>query len=58
MYLKLDSHTANRLSERIQQVQPRPRRKLHFELWEMELEAGEDERIDIDLGLDQIEDMD
>jgi len=27
-------------------------------MWEMEPEAGEDEKIDLDLGLDQIEDMD
>jgi len=27
-------------------------------MWEMEPEAGEDERIDLDLDLDQIEDMD
>lgn len=56
--MKLDSSTENRLSGRIQRNEPQPRRKLHFELWEMELEAGEDERIDVDLGLDQIEDMD
>jgi len=31
---------------------------LALELWEMETEAGEDERIDLDLGLDQVEDMD
>jgi hypothetical protein len=31
---------------------------LHLELWEMEPEAGEDERIDLDLDLDQIEDVD
>jgi hypothetical protein len=31
---------------------------LNLELWEMEAEAGEDERIDLDLGLDQIEDID
>jgi hypothetical protein len=31
---------------------------LRLELWEMEPEAGEDERINLDLGLDQIEDLD
>ena len=56
--MTLDTSTPNWLSERIQQIEPPPRRKLNFDLWEMELDAGEDERIDIDLGLDQIEDVD
>ena len=50
--------TPNHLGVRIQLFEPRPRRRLYFEMWEMEPEAGEDEKIDLDLGLDQIEDMD
>jgi len=57
-FLKSYDHMTNRLDMRTQQFESRPRRKLHFEMWEMEPEAGEDERIDLDLGLDQIEDMD
>jgi hypothetical protein len=58
VFLKSPGPTTNSSSGRIQQVEFRSRRKLHFELWEMEPEAGEDERMDLDLGLDQIEDMD
>jgi hypothetical protein len=43
---------------KIQQFETRPRRKLVLEMWEMEPESGEDESIGLDLGLDQIEDMD
>jgi hypothetical protein len=57
-YLNSYNPTADRLVRKIHRFEPRPRRKLHFDLWEMEPEAGEDERIDIDLGLDQIENMD
>ncbi len=56
--MKSYSPTTNRLGRKIQQFEARPRRELYFEIWEMEPESGEDERIDIDLGLDQIEDMD
>jgi hypothetical protein len=56
--LKSYSPTTNRFDVGIQQFESRPRRKLPLEMWEMEPEGGEDERIDLDLGLDQIEDMD
>ena len=54
-FLKAYSPTS-RLIGQIQQFELRPRRKLNLELWEMEVDAGEDQRIDIDLGLDQMED--
>ena len=56
--MKSYNPTTNRVTVRIQGFELRSRRKLHFEIWEMEPEAGEDEKIDLDLGLDQIEDMD
>ncbi len=57
-FLKSHIPTASRFNVRIQQSEHRARRKLHLELWELEPGAGEDERLDLDLGLDQIEDVD
>jgi len=57
-FLKSYSSTTNHFGVGIQQFETRPRRKLVLKIWEMEPDAGEDEEIGLDLGLDQIEDVD